>query len=79
MIVPATIRIEWCLANGAVIVAGYIFMYSHFVIADAAQDGFHVKFMFPPQFMFMTCFFFMALKTRIILLAAFKFYGDYIK
>ena len=55
------------------IVGGHVIFDAQLIAADAAKNGFLVKFGFWPNLMLMIRFFFMAGKAGIILVAAFEF------
>lgn len=55
------------------IVGGHVIFDAQFVAAYSAKNGFLIEFDFWPNPMLMICFFFMAGKAGVILVAAFEF------
>lgn len=76
MIVLSTARIELSTAVRASRIAVEIFGDRRLVPATSAKDRFRVKFVFRPNFGFVSSRFLMTFKTRIPPLAAFEFDGD---
>jgi hypothetical protein len=79
MIMLRAFWIEGGIAVATVVTRRQVVGNCHFMSADSAQNRPNTKLLPAPNFVTMTGFLLVAVKARIVITAAFKFYCDHIK
>jgi uncharacterized membrane protein len=79
MVMIGTFRIEFAVTKETSVIAIQVLLYCHFLFTYSTYDGFGGIINFLPYFHRMISGFLMTMITWIILIATFKFYGNYIQ